>query len=188
MQNLGGWDGLQYDDFEEMLDAYSADQYDTVRLNIHSSGGDVWIGSAIYNTLLGLDVPITADIPGLAASAATVVAMAADTIRIGASARFMIHNSWTLAMGNAAEMREAAELLEGIDSDIATIYADRTDMKKSEITAMMDAETWMNGEQAIENGFADALMPKAGGKKPQGEIQGSGNARHRGGCRKMVAG
>ena len=167
MREFGGWDGLSYSDFEEMLDAFNTDDYDTIRLNIHSGGGDVWVGVGIYNRLASMDAEVIADIPGLAASAASVVAMSADKVRIGSAARFMIHRAWTVAMGNADEMRDAAAMLETIDEDIAGIYADRTGKQSREIMAMMERETWLNGDEAIKNGFADELMPKPNTSKPK---------------------
>jgi len=125
---------------------------------IFSPGGDVFAGFAIYNILNRFEGNITVHVDGLAASIATVIAMAGDKIVIPENASFMIHNAWTFAAGNKNDLREMADQLEMIDGQIVDIYATRTGKDKDEIIALMDAETWMTGAEAVENGFADELI------------------------------
>jgi len=100
---------------------------------------------------------VIAHIDGIAASAATWVALAADEVAIGDGAFFMIHNSWTFAMGDKATMLDTAALLEKIDGTIVADYARKTGKGEEEIRAWMDAETWFTGQEAVDNGFADRL-------------------------------
>jgi hypothetical protein len=95
----------------------------------------------------------------MAASAASIVAMAGDEVQIGAASFMMIHNCWVLAIGNRHDMRETAEWLEPFDQAMVEVYAARSGRKAPEIAKWMDAETYMSGSQAIERGFADALLP-----------------------------
>ena len=131
---------------------------DNLDVFIFSPGGDVFAGFAIYNILNRFKGKITAHIDGLCASIATVIAMAADTIIIPENASFMIHNAWTWAAGNKNDLREMADQLERIDAQITDIYAARTGKSVEDIKALMDAETWMSGTEAVENGFADELI------------------------------
>lgn len=129
-----------------------------VTLNINSPGGDVFEGLAIYNTLRDHPGKVTARIIGLAASAASFIAMAADEIQIGKAASMMIHNTQSVAVGDRHDMRETADWMEQFDDMLAAIYAERTDKDKKKIAKMLDAETWLIGENAVTEGFADALL------------------------------
>lgn len=97
-------------------------------------------------------------IDGLAASAASVVAMAGDTIKMPENATLMIHNAWTYAGGGAEELRKTADELDRINDQIAGIYAARTGKEKDEISALMTAETWMSGTEALNMGFVNELI------------------------------
>ena len=134
------------------------DQGDVV-VNINSIGGSMFEGIAIYNLLREHKGNVKVRVLGQAASAASVIAMAGDEIEIGASAFLMIHNAWVVAAGNRTQLREVADYLEPFDKELAGIYAAHTGMDAAEITKMMDAETWINGKDAVEYGFADALLP-----------------------------
>lgn len=129
-----------------------------VSVYINSPGGDMFEGLAIYNLLREHTGTVTTKIIGMAASAASVIAVAGDTIQIGSSAFYMIHNAWTLAAGNRHEFRAMADYLEPFDAAMAAIYAARTGIELNEIVKMLDAETWINGEDAVEQGFADELL------------------------------
>ncbi|MGK2287269.1 head maturation protease, ClpP-related [Pedomonas sp. V897] len=129
-----------------------------VTVYINSPGGDVFEGIAIYNRLREHPAHVTVKIMGVAASAASLIAMAGDRIEIGAAAFLMIHNAWVMAIGNRHDMREVADYLEPFDAAMADVYAARSGGSRDEIVAMMDAETWLNGGQAIEKGLADALL------------------------------
>lgn len=129
-----------------------------VTVKINSPGGDVFEGLAIYNLLREHKGKVTVQVIGLAASAASFIAMAADEVQIARSAFLMIHNAWTVAGGDRNDMREVADFLEQIDSTLADIYATKTGADKAELSQMMDVETWLGGSAAIEEGFADSLL------------------------------
>ena len=130
-----------------------------VEVQINSPGGDVFEGIAIYNVLREHPQPITVKVLGMAASAASIIAMAADDLRIGAASFLMIHNCWVMAIGNRHDLKEASEFLEPFDNALANVYAARTGLDVKQIAKWMDAETYMSGAQAIERGFADGLLP-----------------------------
>jgi HK97 family phage major capsid protein len=136
----------------------------TVTVTINSIGGDVFEGIAIYNLLREHEGKIVVNVIGIAASAASLVAMAGDSIHMSEAAQMMIHSSSGIAIGNEQDMREFAALLDRMDTAVATVYAARSGKPESEIVAMMKKETWMNGEQAVESGFADSYDKK---KKPK---------------------
>jgi len=129
-----------------------------VLVRINSPGGDVFEGAAIYNRLRDHKGKVTTQNIGLAASAASLILEAGDERQTARAAFTMIHNVWALAIGNRNDLREFADFLEPFDDMLADVYAARTGMEKKKVAKMMDAETWMNGSQSIENGFADELM------------------------------
>ncbi|MGQ3674263.1 head maturation protease, ClpP-related [Xanthobacter sp. TB0139] len=129
-----------------------------VEVHVNSPGGDVFEGIAIYNVLREHPQDITIKVMGWAASAASLIAMAGDRIEIGAASFVMIHNAWVVSGGNRHDMREVAEYLEPFDAAMADVYAARTGRPVGDIVKWMDAETYMSGAQAIERGFADALL------------------------------
>lgn len=130
-----------------------------VEVQINSPGGDMFEGIAIYNVLREHPQAITVKVIGLAASAASIIAMAGDSVEIGAASFLMIHNCWVLAVGNRHDMAEMSDWLAPFDSAMADVYAARTGRNATEVAKWMDAETFMSGAQAIERGFADALLP-----------------------------
>lgn len=129
-----------------------------VEVQINSAGGDMFEGIAIYNVLREHSKDITVKVMGMAASAASIIAMAGDRIEIGAASFLMIHNCWVLAIGNRHDMAETAEWLAPFDKAMVDVYAARSGQKPEDIAKWMDAETFMSGSQAIERGFADALL------------------------------
>ena len=136
----------------------SLDGADVV-VNINSPGGDVFEGLAIYNLLREYKGHVTVRVLGVAASAASFIAMAADEIQIARAGFFMIHNAWTGLWGNRNDLRETAEFLEQIDDTIADIYHVKSGLSMDELKADMDKERWINGRDAIDSGFADAFLP-----------------------------
>ena len=136
----------------------SLDGADVV-VNINSPGGDVFEGLAIYNLLREYKGHVTVRVLGVAASAASFIAMAADEIQIARAGFFMIHNAWTGLCGNRNDLRETADFLEQIDDTIADIYHVRSGLSMDELKADMDKERWINGRDAIDSGFADAFLP-----------------------------
>lgn len=130
-----------------------------VEVQINSPGGDMFEGIAIYNVLREHPQPITIKIMGMAASAASIIAMAGDQIEIGAASFIMIHNCWVVAIGNRHDMAETAEWLGPFDSAMVDVYAARTGQDAAAIARWMDAESYMSGSMAVDRGFADALLP-----------------------------
>ena len=124
----------------------------TIRIN--SGGGDVFDGFAIYNILNQYEGKKTVYVDGLAASAASVIAMAGDEIIMADNALLMIHDPWTLALGSADEMRNTADLLDKIKWSIVTTYRTKTGIDDAELSQMMSNETWLNAEESILKGFA----------------------------------
>lgn len=130
-----------------------------VVVNINSPGGNVFDGLAIYNLLRDHPANVTVKIVGLAASAASVIAMAGDHVEIAAAGFLMIHNTSVLVIGNRNDLRGIADELETFDRALAGIYAAHTGLGEAEIGAMMDKETWFDGAQAVAQNFADDLLP-----------------------------
>jgi ATP-dependent Clp protease, protease subunit len=130
---------------------------DTIHLRINSPGGSVFAARAIEQALRDHPARVVAHIDGLAASAATFVAMAADEVVISKGALFMIHKAWSIAMGNSDDLMESAALLEKIDSTLVDTYATRTGQKPEQVAQWMADETWFTAAEAIEHGFADKL-------------------------------
>lgn len=129
-------------------------------VQINSPGGDMFEGIAIYNALRQYKGKITVKVLALAASAASVIAMAGDVREMGEGAFIMIHNAWVIAIGNRHDMQECAAYLEPFDHALRDIYARRTGQKTSKVETWMDDETFFSAEQAIKLGFASALMSK----------------------------
>jgi len=129
-----------------------------VEVQINSPGGDMFEGIAIYNVLREHPQEITVKVMGMAASAASIIAMAGDKVEIGAASFIMIHNCWVLAIGNRHDMAETAAFLAPFDQAMADLYAQRTSSDVADVQKWMDAETFMSGSMAIERGFADAML------------------------------
>ena len=127
----------------------------TLDVRINSNGGSVFDGIAIYNALRQHPAVKNVYVDGIAASIASVIAMAGDTINMGEGAWMMIHDPSGLAMGTADQMRETADLLDGVKNQLIDIYTRRTGMTADEISALMSAETWMDAQAAIDAKFAD---------------------------------
>jgi len=130
-----------------------------VTVNINSPGGDMFEGLAIYNLLRDHPGAVTVKVIGLAASAASIIAMAGDEVQIARAGFFMVHNSWIIAIGNRHDMRAAADFLEPFDRTMADIYAARTGADIKAMQKLMDAETFIGGSDAVDQGFADNLLP-----------------------------
>jgi ATP-dependent Clp protease, protease subunit len=126
--------------------------------HINSPGGDFFDGVAIYNLLREHPKAVTVKVMGLAASAASIIAMAGDEIHMGAGTSLMIHNAWGVVVGNANDMRESADTFATFDSAMLSIYAARTGGDEKAIKKMMDAETIMSADDAVAKGFADSVV------------------------------
>lgn len=134
---------------------------DDIKIRINSPGGEVFDGFAIYNALKNHPAEIHVQIDGVAASIASVIAMAGDLITMGDGAMIMIHDPWSIAIGDAEDFRGAAEMLDKIKEGIIDAYAGRTGLKRDHLAEMMDRETWFTVEESIENGFADERMQES---------------------------
>lgn len=137
--------------FKKDLDALGT--IDELNVYINSPGGDVFAGQAIYSILNRLTYPVNVYIDGLAASAASIIAMVGDTIRMPKNAMLMIHNPWTWGVGYASDFRKLADDLDKIRESIIPVYQEQCGKDCEEIASMMDAETWMTAEEALEKGF-----------------------------------
>lgn len=129
-----------------------------VTVVINSPGGDFFEGLTIYNQLREHPERVTVKILGLAASAASVIAMAGDEVQIARSGFLMIHNTWVLAAGDRHALRDVANWLEPFDGAAVDIYAARTGMAEKDLGKMLDKETWINGKTAVDQGFADSYL------------------------------
>lgn len=130
-----------------------------VVVNVNSPGGDLFEGMAIYNMLREHKGSVTIKVLGIAASAASIIAMAGDQIEIARAGFLMVHNTWVMAMGNRNDLRDLADTLEPFDTAMADIYAARSGLDVKAVMKMMNGETWIGGAAAVEQGFADALLP-----------------------------
>lgn len=153
------WGGVSAKAVKAQLDTMQDAAEITVRIN--SPGGDVFDGFAIYNLLAQHPAKINVKVDGWAASAASVIAMAGDTVEMAANALMMIHNPWTMAIGDSGNMRKTADLLDQIKGSIVTTYKGKTTLADDEIAELMDAETWFDATGAVEAGFASAIVGKS---------------------------
>ena len=125
---------------------------------INSPGGDCVAAAQIYNMLMDYPADVTVVIDGIAASAASVIAMAGTTVKMSPVSLMMIHNPLTVAMGDSEEMRKAIQLLDEVKESIINSYEIKTSMSRTKLAHLMDAETWMNAKKALELGFCDEIM------------------------------
>lgn len=153
---IGGfWGDIDAASFARELSAITASK---VHLRINSPGGDVFEARAMMTAIAQHKATFIAHVDGIAASAATGICMSCDEVEITVGAMFMIHNAWTFAMGNKSDLRTTADLLEKIDAGLAQDYVAKTGKKVDEIQQLMDAETWFNAQEAVDNGFADRVV------------------------------
>lgn len=151
-----------------------------VSVAINSPGGDVFEGVAIYNLLAAHPAEVTVKVLGVAASAASVVAMAGDRIEMGAGAFLMIHNCWGLAIGDRNDLGAVIDVFAKVDAAMASIYAARSGADSAAVSAMMDAETWLDGETAVAQGFADSVSDAvAPAVEASGKLSAQASARRR---------
>ena len=130
-----------------------------VRVRINSPGGDVFEGLAIYNALLGYSGTVEVVVDGVAASAASIIALAGTTVAMQDASLLMIHNASTMAYGTKADMAATGGVLGKIDATLAGVYATKTGKPAAEAAAMMDAETWFTSAEALVGGFVDSVIP-----------------------------
>lgn len=153
---IGGWFGdVNAQAFATALAGLDAK---TVHLHVNSPGGDVFEARAMMAAIRNHGATFIAHVDGLAASAASFLLMACHEIEIVQGGFVMIHNAWTVAMGNKAELRQTADLLEKVDGTIQDDYWKRTKKDKAQLQQWMDAETWFTAEEAKEHGFVDRII------------------------------
>ena len=143
--------------FKEELVSGSGD----ITVWINSPGGDCVAAAQIYNMLMDYKGNVTVKIDGIAASAASVIAMAGTKVMVSPVSMLMIHNPATMAFGDSAEMQKAIAMLDEVKESIINAYEIKTGMSRAKISHLMDAETWMNANMAIELGFADEVMTRS---------------------------
>ena len=131
-------------------------------MRLHSYGGDVYDGQAIYSTLTRHAARVRVEIDGAAMSAASFIAMAGDEIAMAENAIFMIHDPWTIVMGNASDMREMADSMDIVRDTITGVYHSRTAIPVNAINSMMAAETYFDADEALKAGFVTEVMPNKG--------------------------
>lgn len=152
---IDNWYGV---DSESFIKALQDIKTGTINLRINSPGGDVFDARAMATALKQHSARVVAHIDGLAASAATYIALAADEVRMSQGAFFMIHKGWTWNVGNADDFRKSADLLDKVDDSISNDYAKKTGIGKAELIQMMADETWMSADEALEKGFVDSVF------------------------------
>lgn len=154
------WTGNDARTFQRMLSESNAEE---IHLHINSPGGSVFEGVTIFNLLADHPADVVVHIDGLAASIASVIALAGDTVNIAENGMIMIHNPSVIAWGDAEVMRKQAEILDQIKEAILNTYESRTALHRTSLSSAMDAETWYSADEAITAGFASAKFspPKA---------------------------
>lgn len=156
------WGGVTPKSFIQAIKDIDAE---VIHLRVNSPGGSVFAARAMEQALREHKAKVVAHIDGVAASAASFLVMAADEIVMAPGAMMMIHKAWTVAMGNADDLVNTADLLDKIDSTLANTYASRTGANVEKIADMMAAETWFTAEEAVAAGFADSVAENVKAKQ-----------------------
>lgn len=153
----GDWmgEGITAKDFSDQLK--SLGNVKTIDVRVNSEGGDVFDGRTIHTLLKTHPAKICMYVDGIAASAASLIAMAGDTITMADGSFMMIHQAWTMAGGRAVDLRKTADLLDQVNESLVTTYAARTKIDSKKIRKMMDDETWMESSDALALGFCDCV-------------------------------
>lgn len=149
-----GFFGVTAKDFTAELNAITAP---VIHLHINSPGGDVFDGIAMANAVAKHPSTVITHVDGLAASAASIIAIAGDEVRMEANALFMIHKAWTIGMGDANSFAKTAEVLNKIDESLVSSYVSASGQTSEQVRAWMTEETWFNADEAVAAGFADSI-------------------------------
>lgn len=162
------WGGVSAQQVADTLKELKGNGVKTLNIFINSPGGDVFEAMAIVNNIRRFDGDVSVMVDGLAASAATLIMMAADKkkLKCASNSMVMIHNPWGFAIGEAKDMREYADMLDKVRGQIADMYVARTGKKMEDVIAIMDAETWMTGDEAVTNGFCDECVKEESAVEP----------------------
>jgi ATP-dependent protease ClpP protease subunit len=163
-----GWFGITAEEVAAELEKITAEE---IEVQISSLGGDMWDGIAIYNALRAHPATITTRVDSMAASIASVIAQAGDHRIMLTGSQMMIHEAWTIAIGNAAAMRETGDILEKQSRILAGIYTERSGGDFDEFLQMMEAETWFDHDETVEAGLADEVVKPV--KQPDTGNKGS---------------
>jgi ATP-dependent Clp protease protease subunit len=175
----GGWfGGVGAQDVATALAAFKANGVKKLDIYINSPGGDVFDGVAIYNLIHRFDGEKTCVVDGLAASAASLVAMSAPKIHMAANSMMMIHDPWGGVIGNSADMRKTADELDKITDVLVSTYATRTKGDAKEIRTWMAEETWMTADEAKGRGFCDVVLAAAEGDDEEESDDSAENSAH----------
>jgi ATP-dependent Clp protease, protease subunit len=150
-----GWFGISAADFARDLAEVDAD---VINLHLNSGGGSIFDGIGIYNQLVQHKALVRVHIDGIAASIASVIAMAGDEIKIGEAAHIMVHEPFSLVIGTAQDMRKEADILDDLEGAIIDVYEARTGLGRDELQRMVTDETWLKGQAAVDAGFADEVI------------------------------
>ena len=156
------YDWLEYEsccpaDVKNVI-AELTDENEELKVVINSHGGDVQAGQEIYSILKGVKNHVTVEVQSIAASAASMVAMAGDTVRMSTVSLLMIHNASTCTSGDYRDMQHTADVLQTVNTAIMQAYIAKTGKTEDELKDMMDRETWLTANQCLENGFADEII------------------------------
>lgn len=152
------WFGMSSTYPSKIQQAIANDEDDDITLNVASNGGDVFAASEIYTMLKDSGKTVTVNIQGLAASAASVIAMAGNTVKMSPTSQMMIHKALVSTVGNSDDLEHESGVLNSIDESIAAAYELKTGLSQTDILQMMSNETWMNAKVAVDKGFADEIM------------------------------
>lgn len=156
------YDWLEYEsccpaDVKNVI-AELTDENEELKVIINSPGGDVQAGQEIYSILKDIKNPVTINVQSIAASAASMIAMAGDTVKMSPVALLMIHNASTCTSGDYRDMQHTADVLQTVNTAIMQAYIAKTGKTEDELKDMMDRETWLTANQCLENGFADEII------------------------------
>lgn len=155
MEEIGGW-GVSAKSFRD--DLKHLGETEPIHLHINSDGGDIFAGNEIYNALMEHKGKVRVSVGALAASMASVIAMAGDEISIAENGMLMVHDPWTIFLGDAEEMRKTADTLDDLKAGIVKAYQRQTNLDPAAIAALMSDETWMTAEEAQQLGFVDSII------------------------------
>jgi ATP-dependent Clp protease protease subunit len=134
-----------------------AGTFTRIAVRINSPGGDAFEGIAIHNVLRAQKMPVDVFVDGIAASAASIIAMAGDNITMGSNAMMMIHNAWSFCSGDAGDMRKMADTLDKVSASVAQTYIDRAKLSAADVKEMMDAESWLGAQECLDKGLCTAI-------------------------------
>lgn len=162
------WEGINFSDIRDELANFNGS---AIEVHINSYGGDMFEGIAIKNYLAQRPEEVTVIIDGLAASAASIIAMGADRILMPSDTQLMIHNPWTFAYGNAKELRKVADDLDKAELSIQETYLKRFKGEKEELKALLDEETFLIADEAVALGLADGIYDAAESDAPDEEAE-----------------